>query len=87
MKKKVLHGYVLQHSTADGWHLLTSFGAMVGVWGNKLSKTAAVTMAVWLMHEFANRGQHSELRIRNKNGKFGPARTYPRSADPRRSRG
>lgn len=32
-------------------------------------------------------GQHSELRIRNKNGRFAPARTYPRSADPKRSKG
>lgn len=31
--------------------------------------------------------QPSELRIRRHNGTFAPARTYPRSADPKRSRG
>ena len=31
--------------------------------------------------------QRSELRIRNIDGTYSPARTYPRSADPKRSRG
>ena len=31
--------------------------------------------------------QHSELRVRNVDGTFAPARTYPRSADPKRSKG
>jgi len=31
--------------------------------------------------------QPSEFRFRRRNGTFAPARTYPRSADPKRSRG
>ena len=36
---------------------------------------------------FAHLGQPSELRTRRKDGTFSPAFTYPRSADPRRSKG
>lgn len=31
--------------------------------------------------------QPSELRFRRRNGTFAPARTFPRSADPKRSKG
>lgn len=32
-------------------------------------------------------GQKSELRVRGMNGKIGETRTYPRSSDPKKSRG
>ncbi|MEO8277427.1 MAG: hypothetical protein ABI639_14530 [Thermoanaerobaculia bacterium] len=45
-------------------------------------------IVVIMMGEFfARTGQCSELRIRNLNGTFAPARTYPRAADPKRSKG
>lgn len=45
---------------------------------------AAGRYLTWLAATYR---QRSELRIRNIDGTYSPARTYPRSADPKRSRG
>lgn len=68
------------------WVLKDGRRQIVEVYRN--SKALAIQLASGLLNAFfLDRGQHSELRIRNKNGTFGKARTYPRSADPRRSKG
>lgn len=71
------------------WVLIDSTsGALAGggcAWANK---EIAVKDCEWIMNQnISINGQHSELRIRNKNGRYSPARTYPRSADPKRSKG
>lgn len=47
----------------------------------------AVAAASAMLSRAAVLGQRSELRVRLSNGRFGEARTFPRSSDPRRSRG
>lgn len=94
MKTK-LHVYTLEHSDnlaplfggRVGWVLKTEGGSLVETYTG-CTKDSAVAFAAGRMKCFLDIGyQHSELRIRNLNGTFAPARTYPRSADPRRSKG
>lgn len=91
MKKAKLHVYVLERrklwSGNLAWVLAHESGAVVfDLWG--LNRPEAVKAAAKkLMDFFGGFGQRSELRIRNGNGTFSPARTYPRFADPKRSKG
>ena len=63
-------------------------GALAGGGAAWANKKIAVKDCEWIMNQnISINGQHSELRIRNKNGRYSPARTYPRSADPKRSKG
>lgn len=54
-------------------------------------KIEAVAAAIAYCRRQAKHGGRCELVIKNKNGRIGKGngakRTYPRSADPRRSRG
>lgn len=71
------------------WVLIDSIsGALAGggvAWANK--KIAVKDCERIMNQNISINGQHSELHIRNKNGRYSPARTYPRSADPKRSKG
>lgn len=81
--------YVLEYSsTFDRWLLWTLGGVLVDDFP-QCSKTYAIRAAAGRLQRFATLyGEPSELRIRDKkSGRFGPARTYPRSSDPKRSRG
>lgn len=87
-KKPKLVVYVVEHDKKIGSWVLRHDGALVGVlypWVN--TKASAISEAASRLGVFASLGQPSELRIRNKNGTFAPARTYPRSSDPKKSRG
>lgn len=96
MKKPKLKVYVLEPSSrmlswaglmVKGWVLKTESGTLVETYTN-FRKPNAIRFASQRMKAFWNvMRQRSELRIRNKNGTFGPARTYPSAADPRRSKG
>lgn len=96
VKERRLYVYILEHrdnlrtyvgTACEGWALRTNDGTLVETY-TSLSKASAVNLAVRRLRSFwLVGGQCSELRIRNKNGTFGKARTYPLAADPRRSRG
>lgn len=95
MKKPKLHVYILeQRSTVKGrpylqsmWCLCNPDGTIASAFPGD-SKAEAVSMSARrLAYLSAWFGQHSELRIRNKNGQFAPARTYSRNSDPKRSKG
>ena len=96
LSEKRLYVYVLEFRNnlrsftgdlRDGWVLKTNDGTLVQTY-TRVSKTSATNMAASLLKALWHvAGQKSELRIRNKNGTFGPARTYPRAADPQRSKG
>lgn len=96
VKERRLYVYVLEFRDGlisfsgiptSGWVLKTADGTLVQTY-TRVSKTSATNMAASLLKAFwLVARQKSELRIRNKNGTFAPARTYPRSADPRRSKG
>jgi len=96
LSEKRLYVYVLEFRNnlrsftgdlRDGWALKTQDGTLVETYTN-VRKPAAIGLAAQRLKAFwAVAEQRSELRIRNKNGTFGPARTYPRAADPQRSKG
>lgn len=65
--------------------LETPYGPMVDRYEG--SRASAVLAASALLNKLAVMGQRSELRVRTMSGAFGEARTFPRSSDPRRSRG
>lgn len=96
LSEKRLYVYVLEFregltsfsgTPTNGWVLKTNDGTLVQTY-TRVSKTSATNMAASLLKALWHvASQKSELRIRNKNGTFGKARTYPRAADPRRSKG
>lgn len=96
LSEKRLYVYVLEFregltcfsgTPTNGWVLKTNDGTLVQTY-TRVSKSSATNMAASLLKALWHvAGQKSELRIRNKNGTFGPARTYPRAVDPRRSKG
>lgn len=91
MKKAKLVIYVLERRRVWSgklcWVLAHQSGAIVlDLWGST-RRQAEKSAAKKLMGFFGGFGQRSELRIRNSDGTFSPARTYPRSADPKRSKG
>lgn len=88
-KKPKRYVYILERRTMeDGTPTLVLMhnGAIVNWLPGQLRE--AIRSAGGCLREFAAWfGQHSELRVRNRNGKIGETRTYPRSSDPRRSKG
>ncbi len=60
-------------------------GALVDCYDS--SRANAVAQASALLGRCAVMGQRSELRVRKLDGQFGESRTFPRSSDPRRSKG
>ena len=96
LEEQRLYVYVLEASNRllsyngdprDGWVLRTADGTLVETY-TCVRKPDSVRMAAERMKAFWRVARkRSELRIRNKNGEFALARTYPRSADPRRSKG
>jgi len=93
--KPKLTVYILQPSKREGvdYELIEeSSGALVEVYDSSIlgfawTKAEALSEAKMLLHGFAKHGQPCELRIRKRDGTFGLGRTYPRGADPRRSKG
>lgn len=93
MKKPKLVVYILERrkpraqSLRPQWCLCLETGSIArSFWGE--DKRDAVQRASRLVLGFyRDFDQHSELRVRNVDGTFAPARTYPRSADPKRSKG
>lgn len=82
--------YVLQFEVGvcrRGWVLRTEEGSLVQILQNSWAKDLSIRDAAYIMEQFTTYGQPCELKIRNKNGTYGPARTYPRSSDPRKSKG
>lgn len=68
---------------ASGWKVTRS--------GRKVSgasrKADAQRAAVQLAHVLANAGRLVSLKIKGRDGRIQEERTYPRSSDPRRTRG
>lgn len=52
-----------------------------------LSKTEAVEVARMMARDLGCNGTPTQLRICGKNGRIQTEHTYPRSSDPRRSKG
>lgn len=65
--------------------LETPYGPMIDRYEG--SRANAMSSASALLGKMAMMGQHSELRVRAMSGALGESRTFPRSSDPRRSRG
>lgn len=65
--------------------LETPYGPMVDCYDG--SRANAMAWASSLLGRMAVMGQRSELRCRTMSGRFGESRTFPRSSDPRRSKG
>lgn len=83
-KKQKLHIFEIRwHAESNRWVLMHE-GAIIRseLYKETMIDLVARTCARWV--DLFN--QHSELRIRNKNGRYAPARTYPRHADPNRSK-
>ena len=73
--------YHLKKST-DGWEIALEKSAETVIWGKTKSKAIAAFIA------FTKGLSHPvSLRIHKVDGKFQEERTYPRSMDPRRSKG
>lgn len=88
MKKPKLHVFEVRWNEEIGHWVLMHGDAIICFYFPGETKAGAVADAAHLMlwlHE--NCGQCAELRIRNKNGLCSPARTYPKSRDPKRSNG
>jgi hypothetical protein len=65
--------------------LESPYGALVDCYDD--NRANAVAQASALLGRCAVMGQKSELSVRLMNGRFGEARTFPRSSDPKRSKG
>jgi len=75
-------------SRYKGHVLRVEGGPAVHYFSRRWSKRAAISDAAGKIEGLATvLEQPSELKIRRRDGTFEPARTYPRSADPKRSRG
>lgn len=76
-------------SSARQWGVFNrTLRTRAGTWP---TKQQAVRDAVWFARQYvekhADQGASAELRIKGRNGRIQDARTYPRSSDPRRSKG
>ena len=95
VKKQKLHIYVLECRDVEysgnprAWILCHQDGAIADlVDGGYSSKQAAISKySAGMKEAYVDFGQCSELRIRNLDGTFAPSRTYPRSRDPKSSKG
>lgn len=56
-------------------------------WGSCRTQADAIALGVTLGNQLAAKGELITLKIKGRNGKIREERTYPRSSDPRRSRG
>lgn len=81
--------YVLDFDAADSrWVLRVQGGPLVDAYARSVNQKMATKFAAEIVRDFWETcRQASELRIRRKNGSWAPARTYPRSMDPKRSKG
>jgi hypothetical protein len=50
-------------------------------------KKAAIASAIWIAHRIAEAGGRAQVVVHTRDGRIQWERTYPRSSDPRRSRG
>jgi hypothetical protein len=57
------------------------------LWAETLTQTHGVELAVTLAHQMAARGDLVTLKIKRPDGRIRDERTYPRSSDPKRSKG
>lgn len=86
MKAKKLHVFTLEPFTSRKRYVLRHEGVAVDYYLCK-SADAVQRAADKVGHLAIIFEQPSELKIRHHDGTFAPARTYPRSADPKKSRG
>lgn len=79
--------YVLQKQNGNWRLILEETEALVQVFPGYTRKQAEADSADLLKDFWKYGGQTSELKIRDMAGQYSPARTYPRKADPKRSKG
>lgn len=77
----MLHRFTLKHSKADGgWALKDQEGGVIASFKTKAEATDAGRLEKAI-------GGKGTVRIHKEDGTFEEERTFPRSADPRRSPG
>lgn len=85
MRRPKRHIYELRALARCRW-VLTTGGAFVRLFF--LHRPAAVLESAALLRTaHLTNGQHSELIVHRTNGTIGERRTYPRSSDPKRTKG
>lgn len=86
MKKPNLQVFILEPFNGRMRYVLRHEGVAVDYFlcGSALAQQRAADKVENLAKFF---NQPSELKFRRRDGTFAPARTYPRSADPKRSKG
>lgn len=57
------------------------------LWAESDRQSYGIALAVTLAHQLADRGELVTLKIKRPDGRIRDERTYPRSSDPRRSKG
>jgi hypothetical protein len=72
-----------QRQAAKPWKV-TKDGTL---WGSCMTQADAIALGVTLGNQVAANGGLVTLKIKGRNGTIRDERTYPRSSDPKRSRG
>lgn len=87
MRKPKLVVYEIRYQGARVWAMKEPGGRFCMRSAFAEPKSQFVSRCAARCREWANRGFHGSLRICRLDGTFIEERTYPRSADPKRSKG